>query len=1634
MASDANRAAAKKRMASDANRAATKKRLASDANKAADRRRKKMLRQRTLVEKGDGLHSTEVIAGTLIVPDLDETDDSIGQMNKVCKFCHALKFPKETPNLCCNKGKIQLKPFPKPPKEFLDLYKPNGSEQIERSRVFKKFIRPLNNGLCLSSIKANERLFHGYTPTVIFQGQVHQFAGPLQAREGANPVFSQLYILDPSLETSTRFANLRLPANISDREKIELCSIMEILQNTLKDCNPFIKDYRQIISIADADLANGKLVISAKARPRGEHERRYNSPVCLEEVSLLTVKGKHDLIITKTDGRLEIVSEQNQSAMPLHHTLLFPTGAKGWHPDLKQSPESNKRLTCREFTTWHLNVRKEGTYDGVEFVNYIHYGGKAFQEWMCLQWLISENMKLNWMDLNQKQVRADTYQNISSHLASVGDALHLDDHRPQVGQKILNKSLVGSPRWYNDRYHNAMAIVKKYKKPNYFITMTCNPNWPEIKDNLLPGQTAQDRNDLTARVFRLKKDQLLHDLIKGGLFGRRVAYLGVVEFQKRGLPHCHILLIIADEDELHTDEDVDKVISAELPADPNEPGLSEEQRAQRERLQTIVATNMIHGPCGSLFPSAPCMKDGKCEKGFPKPFQAHSVLDSNCTYATYRRRSPTDGGRTLKLTRRGVTFTADNSMVVPYSPYLTLRYNCHINVELCASILSCKYVFKYTTKGPDRLMVSTELEGNTGPRDEIENYKDMRCVGSCEAAWKLFQFPIATQFPSVKGLRVHLEDHQMVVFQEGNEEGGLARSRQTELTAFFDLNKGLKEQGMPVDQMPMYANVPEDFCWDKNTKQWKPRQRYFGQTIGRVHSIPHTAGDVFYLRMLLNHEHSRGKESFTDMLTLPSGVCETYKQVCQQLGLLQSDGEWNEVLQEAVFVCSSQSLRALYVTILIWSAPADPKALFDAFWTDWTDDFVYQAESRKLDESQQKTLVLHDIGNRLLQFEKQLRDFSLTEPSEADLAAVSWFIEGHSAIISEELDFNPDTVREESEQYVSLYTDEQRAVHNRVLEAVRGNKALQLYVNAKGGCGKTFLLNGILQTIRGLEPGGCVALAMATTGIAAMLLENGRTFHSRLKAPLNPDDQSMLRILAQSELAKLVQMAKILAIDEVTMLDNLLMAALNRSLQDIMGNNLPFGGKVIVFSGDLRQCLPVVPGASRAGIVERCINQCPLFQHFEVMWMEKNLRVNAGGNEHLIGWDNLITSIGNGTFGTMGPDGDIVTLPSEMCEQIEANTVEDKSRETSSMRRLVEKVFPDLKRNISDPNWLEGRAILTPTNRCVDGINDWVVAHLPDPSIKLYSADQVDDLQDSRGFSLEYMNGLNPTGLPRHCVELKPNIPLMLIRNLDPRRGLCNGTRLIFKKMSNNGRLLICDYTLRGETKEVAIPRIVLKPKDKEFPFDWSRRQFPVRVAFSCTINKSQGQSLKSVGIWLPNPVFSHGQLYVALSRVSDPALCFVAIKPLKDQPPNATRNIVFKEVLMGCVPGVQPVDDGIQQPSATLSTNDVEGLAVDDLEALWIDYEGIEDVFDNLEEDFMGPSLQLAPQAKICQTNMSPSLPANVGQLPPKEPEVAFSLGEQPELGEYDKLCESKIDALRTTWLEHNGVEFPNTGDIDSN
>jgi hypothetical protein len=176
------------------------------------------------------------------------------------------------------------------------------------------------------------------------------------------------------------------------------------------------------------------------------------------------------------------------------------------------------------------------------------------------------------------------------------------------------------------KYQDAMAICKEFGKPTYFITLTANPNWSEVRNSLLPGQSPADRPDLIARVFHLKL-KILMDCLKKGLLGESVAYCSTIEFQKRGLPHCHILFITSIADSPKTPEVIDEVISAELP----DPVLELE-------LFEIVGKTMVHGPCGAAYPNAPCMVIGQCSKGYPKDF-SDTTLVGNDSYPTYRRRN-----------------------------------------------------------------------------------------------------------------------------------------------------------------------------------------------------------------------------------------------------------------------------------------------------------------------------------------------------------------------------------------------------------------------------------------------------------------------------------------------------------------------------------------------------------------------------------------------------------------------------------------------------------------------------------------------------------------------------------------------------------------------------------------------------------------------------------------------------------------------------------------------------------------------------------------------------------------------------------------------------------------------------------
>ena len=215
-------------------------------------------------------------------------------------------------------------------------------------------------------------------------------------------------------------------------------------------------------------------------------------------------------------------------------------------------------------------------------------------------------------------------------------------------------------------------------------------------------------------------------------------------------------------------------------------------------------------------------------------------------------------------------------------------------------------------------------------------------------------------------------------------------------------------------------------------------------------------------------------------------------------------------------------------------------------------------------------------------------------------------------------------------------------------------------------------------------------------------------------------------------MAKLVTMARLLLIDESPMLDRFLLKALYRSLRDLMGQSeKPFGGKILLLAGDFRQCLPVVPGANRAGTVDHCINQSHLWQHFQVLQLTENMRVRASGDPVLEAFDKWTPSIGNGLV----PN---VSIPADMLTEIDTNTNEEPRKEAKSMKKFCQKVFPDIQINYAKPGWFEGRAILAPTNKEVDSINDMMQEGLPGNGIKLNSADTLENPIDAFRFNTEY--------------------------------------------------------------------------------------------------------------------------------------------------------------------------------------------------------------------------------------------------------------------------------------------------------
>ncbi|XP_074310974.1 uncharacterized protein LOC141646884 [Silene latifolia] len=390
-------------------------------------------------------------------------------------------------------------------------------------------------------------------------------------------------------------------------------------------------------------------------------------------------------------------------------------------------------------------------------------------------------------------------------------------------------------------------------------------------------------------------------------------------------------------------------------------------------------------------------------------------------------------------------------------------------------------------------------------------------------------------------------------------------------------------------------------------------------------------------------------------------------------------------------------------------------------------------------------------------------------------------------------------------------TNEQRSVYNEIMDAVQIGKGGIFFVYGYGGTGKTFIRRTLCAALRSV---GEIVLPVASSGIAAILLPSGTTAHSRFDIPLNAIENSTCsRIKPGTYLSELLIRTKLIIWDEAPMTHKYCFEALDRSLRDIM----QFSNNV-----DYDQPFGVVPKGSRAYIVFASLCSSDIWSYCKVLTLTKNMRLQSGSSNSDVNeireFSEWILKVGDGIAGVEN-DGEVdIELP----DDILIKNVDD------PVAAIVHSTYPSFVTEYQNSDYLQERAILAPTHEIVETINDYVLSLIPADEKIYYCSDEISKEESNSEihevYSTDFLNSIKCSGLPNHELKLKVGASIMLLRNIDQRQGLCNGTRLV---VTNLGVRVIRATVLTGSNKgdRVHIARITLTSSDStKFPIKFERR------------------------------------------------------------------------------------------------------------------------------------------------------------------------------------------------------------------
>ena len=363
-------------------------------------------------------------------------------------------------------------------------------------------------------------------------------------------------------------------------------------------------------------------------------------------------------------------------------------------------------------------------------------------------------------------------------------------------------------------------------------------------------------------------------------------------------------------------------------------------------------------------------------------------------------------------------------------------------------------------------------------------------------------------------------------------------------------------------------------------------------------------------------------------------------------------------------------------------------------------------------------------------------------------------------------------------------------------------------------------------------------------------------------------------IKATDSRGELIKQASIIIWDEGPMVNRAVLACIEEVCRTVMENDHPFGGKIVVVLGDFRQTCPVIRGGTRTQVIDASIKSSPLWELFTIYRLTIPIR-NAEDPD----FADFVDAIGDGA----GPQ-----VPLMLLDHVQSSD------------DLLNFVYPD--DILPDAHACLRRAILAPTHVQVDAYNKNVLQHIVgEPKIYL-AADTMKEAEDVGLIQpesvLDYVARHTPSGFPHHTLEIKTNAIFRLLRNFSVDLGLVKNVRVV---VVHTGMRLITVRIVRGssaptafDTEDILIPHISFQTV-LHSGHTLHRKQFPLAPAYATTFNSCQGLNLDCVGIDLTRPVFSHGQLYTALSRIRHRSHAHVCLRPGE----TTTTNVTYHEILI---------------------------------------------------------------------------------------------------------------------------------------